>query len=85
MQAGPRWVAIGPVPTLLSRKLEPSVVGGSSGQNHRRPTTIWNLIVFVYETIYFTIKKIKIYQDSNERFEYKIKFKFNNIYIYIFI
>ena len=38
--------------------------------------------MFVYETIYFTIKKIKIYQDSNERFEYKIKFKFNNIYLY---
>ena len=31
------------------------------------------------------LKKIKIYQDSNERFEYTIKFKFNNIYIYIYI
>ena len=38
--------------------------------------------MFVYETIYFTIKKIKIYQDFNEGFEYTIKFKFNYIYMY---
>ena len=41
--------------------------------------------MFVYETIYFTIKKIKIYQDFNEGFEYTIKFKFNYIYIYIYV
>ena len=41
--------------------------------------------MFVYETIYFTNKKINIYQYFNEGFEYTIKFKFNYIYIYIYV
>ena len=35
-QARPRWVAIGPVLTLLSRKLRPSTARGSSAQYYKK-------------------------------------------------
>ena len=46
VQFGPRWVAIGPVPTLLSKTLGPSVAGGNLAQNHKRPTTTSNNLLF---------------------------------------
>jgi hypothetical protein len=33
--------------------------------------------VYIYGTIYFSIKENMMCQDSNEMFNYRIKFKFN--------
>ena len=82
-QAGPNWVAVGPVSTPLFRILGTSTVGGSPARfDQKRPTTInicanHHVDPSIFDLVYMWIYSLKLVHLSINIWVY--------VYIYIYI